>query len=240
MNAMLMPSRKIFTLIELLVVIAIIAILASLLLPALKLSKEMAKTIKCASNLKQTGCAFSMYSMDYSDILCNNVGDAANPNDQIRWYSKLLPYLAPNLIKVPWSVYPTPPPSFVLLCPSNRPYVNGTAPYCYSINYAINMYCGIQWSNGTTSYFPTKSASVKNPSFKIFVVDGEQRQDQLSGVWYDNVAYWSHEDDTAGRFVGRVHSKNTSTNILWADGHVSTEKRSNCVINKSIWWQLTQ
>ena len=62
-------KRNTFTLIELLVVIAIIAILASMLLPALSRARNSGKDIKCVSQLKQIGGAISFYTTDYNGFL---------------------------------------------------------------------------------------------------------------------------------------------------------------------------
>ena len=82
-------KKKPFTLIELLIVIAIILILAALLLPSLIKSKERARIVSCAGNLKQIGYAMHLYTTDNNDIypVHSNWSNLLGKEGTSTWYN---------------------------------------------------------------------------------------------------------------------------------------------------------
>ena len=104
-----MTRRRAFTLIELLVVISIIAMLLSILMPALSKAKEHAKAVICRSNLHQWGLIWKMYTGDHNSEFTDGKSfpsDYTHDNyPRGQWMVGIRDYLDSSLLKI-------------LLCPS--------------------------------------------------------------------------------------------------------------------------
>jgi prepilin-type N-terminal cleavage/methylation domain-containing protein/prepilin-type processing-associated H-X9-DG protein len=132
--------QEAFTLIELLVVIAIIAILASMLLPALSRAKESGSRIKCVNNLKQLSLAAKIYADD-------NEGYYPPRTNRYRWPTLLQPtYLNTNILLCPTDLLRGVPQT-----DTSSPTVADAAPRSYFIN-GWNDFFFDTWSNQFSAY----------------------------------------------------------------------------------------
>ena len=229
-----MKNRTPFSLVELLVVIAIIAIMASLILPGLQLSREKAKQVACKSNMKQIYMADIMYQDDNDDIVGLRMkygwDHIDGGNGAAKWPAVLKAYLTGT----PWDADGWQPQSDVryaeVTCPSTGFQEKGTSP-----DYNANvMFTHRSWSLNddrhmlwfTKLKITGRSSGAANSSFTSdpellaympILVDGYDRridpQRPLS-VW--NIRYGS-----SGEPSGRGLSHANQSNVLYFDGRVS-------------------
>ena len=165
---MLMIRRKRgFTLIELLVVIAIIALLLSILMPALQKVKKQARATTCLNNLKQIGLAASLYAGD-NDWFIPRGSTGSNPI----WFMQFLPYVGQRHNKGDYkSVKIYKCRSFPRTGNGLYDVPNSRQTVCYVIN---------DWTfssrtdeSGTGVGRPTKLSVFKRRAYTVYMADNE-------------------------------------------------------------------
>lgn len=224
--------KRCFTLIELLVVIAIIAILASMLLPALGKAREKAQAITCSANQKQIGALFSFYTADNLDFLPHyDFYNAAAPDSPTDSAS---PYMLNKVLSHFYFQKKISPTSSgnVFHCPASRVDRYDQQYISYGYN-AYNLGSSRRKSNTLTP--SAKISAIKKTSSVLMTVDSMQVTSEFSGSAATHRGYYIVRDAPGGvtgteaNYPAARHAR--GVNILWADGHVSSIRLADGEVN---------
>jgi prepilin-type N-terminal cleavage/methylation domain-containing protein len=217
------PRRHAFTLIELLVVIAVIAVLISLLLPAVAASREAGRSVVCSSNVRQVVAAFHFYAADYKQIPGIHDHGPANTFNRIKnldWigknnenYTTAVPgtYRHPLQASVLYEYLGTV--DWVLACPSGKRTANQQFDY--------TMVAGMAGArpdfSGVVSYPENPLTPTVRTNFKGTPIIIEEHDKYYNGDPRYMFGKWTQFDQLSRRHTGKAH-------IGYFEGHVGLFK----------------
>ena len=229
-----LPRQRSFTLIELLVVIAIIAILASMLLPALSKARDKARTLSCVSTQKQLMLATQMYFFDNEDWMPSNGSpDPATRPGHSFYPTSVSPYLVGQTLAHGGRYFTDP----AWWCPVHMQFAlqryqeNKWAGFGWAndISYGMSMvfYDRFNWfyssTSGRNNYRQFMISEVVAPSGTIYYTEGRG-----TAVTNAEGGQTGHHTVYSSYINGARHGGNTidctigKCNAAFCDGHVET------------------
>jgi len=230
------PARSGFTLLELLVVIGLVAMLASLLFPALIRARSAVKAAECQSNLRQLGLALSLYTGDFQAFPGAPPEEIQNPEGTVfstapqtagRGLAQMAPYAFRAASPSPSGGVPLATRKSVLLCPARAqktlmaPERFSYYPYGYGYNAlgtvwrapaAAPLGLGPLRVQGAAAW--VRESALRAPAEMIAIGDAH---DELFG----NITPYVRDRIPPG--LSEIHGG--GANIVFCDGHVEHRKR---------------